>query len=271
MDVSGAVELYVNQRARQLAPIRVTGNYGSEILRANVAFRPGRVDRSLFTPEFGRLLDGAAETYRAEAVGSRLSFIAFKQVPWHHYARFAAEKSQLTPRSPFLDNELVALAYRAPAELVGSAEPILRLITDGNPKLDAVRTDRALRSRTLPILGPLKRNWQEFTAKAEYAFDYGMPGWLTRADRAVKPLHLEKLFLGRHKFYHFRVWYRDQLSTALKQQFENNGQPACYRDGTARRLVRAHTTGAANHTLELHKLLSVQLIERLFTSPPCRS
>ena len=56
MDVSGAVELYVNRFAREIAPIRLTGNYGSEILRSNVAFRPGRLDTSLFTPEFCRLI-----------------------------------------------------------------------------------------------------------------------------------------------------------------------------------------------------------------------
>ena len=120
MDVSGAVELHVNRMAREIAPIRLTGNYGSEILRSNVAFRPGRLNRALFTPEFCQLLDEAEETYRAESVGHRLSFIAFKQVPWHHYSRLAVEQSQLVPRSPFLDNELVALAYRAPPELATS-------------------------------------------------------------------------------------------------------------------------------------------------------
>ena len=202
-------------------------------------------------------MDEAAETYRSEAAGHRLSFIAFKQVPWHHYARFSAEKSQLTPRSPFLDNELVALAYRAPRELVGSAgadSPVnhQRQSTRSIPSA----TDRALRSRAVPILGSLKHNWQEFTAKAEYAYDYGMPPWLARADRALKPLHLEKLFLGRHKFYHFRVWYRDQLSHALRDQFYTFAQPSCYVDGAPQRMIREHTSGGFNHTLELHKLLT---------------
>src|SRR6478736_386731 len=144
MDVSGAVELYVNRKAREIAPVRLTGNYGSEILRSNVAFRPRKLDRSLFTPEFSALIDAAEETYRAESAGHRLSFIAFKQVPWHHYGRFSIEQSQLTPRSPFLDNEVVRLAYRCPAQLATSAGPLLQLISAGNPQLDAVKTDRSL-------------------------------------------------------------------------------------------------------------------------------
>jgi len=269
MDVSGAVELYVNRLAREIAPVRLTGNYGSEILRSNVAFRPGSLDTALFTPEFCRLLGEAAETYRSEAAGHRLSFIAFKQIPWHHYARLAVEKSQLAPRTPFLDNELVALAYQAPLESAGSTAPLLQLITEGNPALGSVGTDRALRRRPLPILTRLATAWQEFTAKAEYAYDYGMPGWLAQADHAVARLHVERLFLGRHKFYHFRVWYRDQLGGYLRASLDSGDSPSCYRDGSVGKIVRGHLSGRSNRTLELHKLLSVQLIEKLLLRSPC--
>jgi asparagine synthase (glutamine-hydrolysing) len=263
MDVSGAVELHVNQKARAIAPVRLTGNYGSEILRSHVAFRPAALDRSLFTPEFGRLLDEAAETYRQEAACHRLSFIAFKQVPWHHYARFAIERSQLTPRSPFLDNELVALAYRAPSELTASPRPLLELIARGNPALATIGTDRALRAKSVPLFSKLASGWQDFTAKAEYAYDYGMPRWLARADHALSRLHLEQLFLGRHKFYHFRLWYRDRLSGFVHANGSAaQAQPFCYRDGAAKQLASEHTSGRANRTLDLHRLLTVQLTER---------
>ena len=271
MDVSGAVELYVNRQAREIAPVRLTGNYGSEILRAHIAFRPGRTDRSLFTPEFNRLLDEAAVTYRAEAACHRLTFIAFKQLPWHHQARFAVEKSQLTPRSPFLDHELVALAYRAPGELGTSPTALLNLIAQGNPRLAAIGTDRALRRRHLPVVSQVAQAWQEFTAKAEYAYDYGMPRWLARADRALTRLHLEKLFLGRHKFYHFRVWYRDQLRAAVRDRALASGPGAaagCYRTGVPRQLVDEHLSGRVNRTRELHQLLSVQAVDRLLLRQP---
>jgi asparagine synthase (glutamine-hydrolysing) len=263
MDVSGAVELYVNRQAREIAPVRLTGNYGSEILRSNVAFRPGRLNRALFTPEFCRLLDEAADTYRSEAATHRLSFIAFKQVPWHHFGRLAVEQSQLIARSPFLDNELVALAYRVPPELAKSPEPLLALIAAGNPALDTVGTDRALRHRGSPIFTRLAQAWQDFTAKAEYAYDYGMPARLTRIDHFCAPLHLDRLFLGRHKFNHFRIWYKERLNEYLEAFAESSSQVFCYRPGASREIVRAHLTGRANHTLDLHKYLAVQLIEQV--------
>ena len=269
MDVSGAVELYVNRQARAIAPVRLTGNYGSEILRSNVAFRPGRPDTALFSPEFCGRLDEAAETYRSEAAGHRLSFIAFKQVPWHHYARLSVEKSQLTPRSPYLNNEVVALAYRAPPELATSAGPLLDLIAAGNPILDTVGTDRALRRRRLPVVTKLATTWQEFTAKAEYACDYGLPAWLTPVDRTLGGLHWDRLFLGRHKFYHFRTWYRHELANHLREcNVEGHNGTACYRDGMVGRMIAGHLSGRSNHTSDLHKLLTVQLIDRLFLHAP---
>jgi asparagine synthase (glutamine-hydrolysing) len=97
--------------------VRLTGNYGSEIVRGNVAFRPRKFTESLLEPEFAQHVRDSDATYNAERDCHPVSFIAFKQVPWHHYSRLAVEQSLLTVRSPFLDNDLVALMYRAPREL----------------------------------------------------------------------------------------------------------------------------------------------------------
>ena len=58
---------------------------------------------------------------------------------------------------------------------------------------------------------------QEFTFKAEYAYDYGMPQWMARLDHAFDSFHFERLFLGRHKFYHFRTWYKNDLSGYVRE------------------------------------------------------
>ena len=106
--------------------------------------------------------------------------------------------------------------------------------------------------------------FQEFTFRAEYAYDYGMPNWLARADGTLKRLHLERLFLGRHKFYHFRLWYRDALAPFLKEVLlDPRTLSRSYVD--RKRLERAvldHTSGRRNHTLDLHKWLSVELMQR---------
>jgi asparagine synthase (glutamine-hydrolysing) len=264
MDITGAVELYVNRLAREIAPVRLTGNYGSEILRQNVAFRPGVFTRRLLDPEFARHVDAAAATYRHERAVHDLTFIAFKQVPWYHFARFSVEESQLTVRSPYLDNALVSLAYRIPPTLVGSPKPALHVVASGSPELARVPTDRGVEISPTPVLSALRATACQLSAKAEYAFDYGMPQWLARLDRWMAPPGLERAFLGRHKFYHFRVWYRDRLARYLKEiLLDPRALSRPYLDGReVRRMVEDHTRGVANHTSEIHRILSLELLQR---------
>lgn len=264
MDVSGAVDLYVNRHARAIAPIRLTGNYGSEVLRGNVAFKPIALRDDVFEPELARSLATAARTYATERRGRRLSFIVFKQVPWHHYGRLAVEESQLSVRSPYLDNDLVALLYRAPDEALADDLASLRLVADGNPALTTVGTDRG-RTWGAPSLASRARRWyQDFTFKAEYAYDYGMPGWLARVDRSLRPLRVERHVLGRHKFAHFRVWYRDRLAPYVKDVLldPRTLRRPYLRGARVEDLVRGHTTGRRNFTLEIHRLLTIELLQR---------
>jgi asparagine synthase (glutamine-hydrolysing) len=264
MDVSGSVELFANRIASGIAPVRLTGNYGSEILRGNVAFKPSAIDEKLLEPAFLELVRNASTTYQSERQCHKVSFIAFKQVPWHHYARLAVEQSQITLRSPYLDNDLVALMYRAPPDLVLSKELSLRLIADGNMELANIPTDRGILYQPIPAITKFQHMYAEFTAKAEYAYDYGMPQWLAGIDHMLAPLHLEKLFLGRHKFYHFRVWYRDRLSQYLKDiLLDSRALTRPYLDGKRlEKILLSHIQGKKNYTVEIHKVLTAELIQR---------
>jgi asparagine synthase (glutamine-hydrolysing) len=264
MDVTGAAELYVNRLARQIAPVRLTGNYGSEILRRHIAFKPRALPSEIFSSDFAPEPPAAARTYSEEAAGNQLSFIAFKQVPWHHFARLAVEQSQLTVRSPFLDNDLVALAFQAPPEAARSLGTSLRLIAEGNPLLGRIPTDRGITYPADRMTNRVHRLVQEFLAKAEYAYDYGMPNWLARIDKGLAPFQFEKLFLGRQKFCHFRSWYRHQLAGYVKEiLLDPRSRSRFYVNGSAlERLVNSHVNGLRNYTMEIHKLLSLQLLHR---------
>lgn len=270
MDVTGAVEVFANRLAREIAPVRLTGNYGSEIVRGNIAFRPDSLDPRLLEPGFAGLVDQAAARYQAEREAHRVSFIAFKQTPWHHYARLSVEQSQINVRSPFLDNDLVQLMYRASPSALLEKNHSLRLIAAGNPALAVLPTDRGLRYPEIPLWSKLHNQLQEFTAKAEYAYDYGMPQKLAAIDYRLRPLQLERLFLGRHKFYHFRLWYRDQLAPYLKDLLldpRTLGRPY-FNPDFIEHMVAAHTAGRENYTREIHRVLTIELIHRQLLERP---
>lgn len=264
LDPTGAADLFVNRIARQKAPVRITGLNGGEVLRRLVMFKPeNRISWEPLTPELKERFNAAAATYSQELRGHRLSFIVFKQAPWHLYARLAIERSQLTVRTPYFDNDLVALAFQAPQEMRG-IEPALRLIAENNPGLKELGTDRASRLQSTFGISQLHHQLQEFTFKAEYAYDYGMPQWLARVDHVLAPLRIEKLFLGRHKFNHFRIWYRDQLSGYLQDiLLDTRARRRSYVNASVlEKTVRAHTSGTENHTVEIHRLLTLELLQR---------
>jgi asparagine synthase (glutamine-hydrolysing) len=264
MDVTGSVELYVNKIAREIAPVRLTGNYGSEILRGNVAFRPSLMHEGLFESEFANRIQATAETYTHEVEGHNLSFIAFKQVPWHHFSRLSLEQSQLTLRSPYLDNDLVKLMYRVPAEFATSKWPSLRLVADGNPALSRIATDRGLVHEPIALLSRARCLYQDFTFKVEYAYDVGMPQWLARLNYVLASFHVERLFLGRHRFYHFGVWYRDELAQYLKDILldTRTRQRPYLRGECLEEIVNGHIRGNRNYTTQIHKVLTLELIQR---------
>ena len=144
--------------------------------------------------------------------------------------------------------------------------PRLRLIAEGNPALEAVGTDRGLAFRSIPAVMHVRHIVQQFTFKAEYAYDYGMPQWLARIDHFLAPLHLESLFLGRHKFHHFRVYYRDALAGYVKEiLLDPRSRGRAYVNGDfLETMVNGHLGGYRNYTTAIHKLLTCELIHRLF-------
>src|SRR5437588_9393060 len=82
MDVTGSIDLYVQGLARQIAPVRLSGVCGGEILRRLVMFKPDPPQEDFFDPELARAFRNAATTYFSELQGHKLSFTAFRQAPW---------------------------------------------------------------------------------------------------------------------------------------------------------------------------------------------
>ena len=85
-------------------------------------------------------------------------------------------------------------------------------------------------------------------------------------DHAFSALHLERLFLGRHKVFHFRLWYRDALAGYIREMlFDPRSLTRPYIGRKQlEEIVQGHLKGDRNHTTEIHKLLTLELVYRLF-------
>jgi asparagine synthase (glutamine-hydrolysing) len=266
VDVSRSPDVYINEKARQIAPVRMTGNYGGELLRRVRTFKPVEPLPGLFCPEMLSHVHKASETFAGLVQGHPVSFAVFKQCPWNHYGILTLEQSQLALRSPFLDNDLVRTVFRAPASALTGNGVSLRLIADGNKNLLRIPTDRGLAGERGRISGAAHRALLELQFKAEYAYDMGMPQWVARTDHAFSGLHLERLFLGRHKVFHFRIWYRDALAGYLREMLlDSRSLSRPYVDRKQlENMVHRHLKGDANYTNEIHQVLTLEILHRLF-------
>ena len=229
-------------------------------------FKPIEPAPGLFRAELLSEVRNAATTYAELRREHPLTFSAFRQSPWYHSGVLALEQTQLKVRSPFLNNEFVRAVFRAPKAAHENGDVRLGLIGDGNTALGRIPSDRGVGGASGPLSRTLSRAILEFLFKAEYAYDYGMPQWVAQVDHMFSALHLERIWLGRHKPFHFRVWYRDQLANYVREMLLDSrslARPYLNPDAV-RKMVNGHLKGNRNYTVEIHRLLTLELIHRVF-------
>ena len=248
-----AYELYLNRLARQIGDIRVTGSYGSEVISSARAFKALSPPPGLLKPELEKSMQCAVDTFRQLCSGHSVSFSVFKQAPWYYANRLAVEQSQLTIRTPFLDNDLVGLMYRAPSGMPRQ-NLSLDLIEHGNPKLRQLPTDTGNAS--------LLRGWfMQALFKADYCYKSGMPQWLERIHSVLGPFQPEKLLIGIHRFAHPRVWIRKELASYIEDMLLDPltlGRPY-FNKHAIEHMVLSHIKGVRNYTDDIERVLSCEL------------
>jgi asparagine synthase (glutamine-hydrolysing) len=266
VEVCGAHEIYLNGLARRIAPIRMTGNCGSEVLRNVHTLKANPPCSELLSAEYLNYVKESERTLAKIKTNCELSFSLFNEIPRSLYGTIAAAQSQVSVRSPFMDNELVALVYKAPGHVRSSNEIILRLIADARPDLGIVRTDRGVGPKSRNPFGLLVRLWHESLFKSEYYYNHGMPHWLAKVNHTLKMSEIERLFLGRHKFEHYRIWFRNELSSYIQDIILDSRtmNRECFNKRFLEKMVSHHTRGDRNYTNEISKTITVELVHRLF-------
>lgn len=265
LDVCGASEVYVNSIARQIAPIRITGNYGGEVSRSVNYIKPTPPDAGLFNPDFFGFLTAAKKEFDNSQQCHNLSYAIFKMIPWLLYGRLIAAQSQLTVRTPYMDNGLVGLMYRAPEDVMRSKALFLRMIDNGKFNLGEIMTDRGDAGNSNFISSKSARLYFEILFKLEYYYSTGMPHWLTWIDHVARPFSLEAQILGRHKIDNYRVWFRDELASYVQEVLLD--QRTLHRpylnSKYVEKIVKDHISGKYNYVKEVNAVLTTELIQRL--------
>jgi len=262
--VTGAHEIYMSRLARQLAPIRLTGNFGSEVLRGVSTFKPVPLRNGLFDSELRRRMDISA---RRMAGWRRhdTTFAAFCEVPWNLFGNLAAGRSQIGFRTPYLANEIVMLAYRAPLSLRHSHHNAIHFVNENHPILGAIPTDKGYLGNSNGLIRGLRRGFAELTFKLDYVYNEGLPNSLSRFDWLVKFFMSTLGGIGLHKHLHYRSWFKRELAVYLWDVVSDSRTQSMplWNGGSLARLVREHTSGRKNFVREIDTILTLEAVDRL--------
>lgn len=266
VDVSNAHDLYLNRMGRKLAPIRITGKFGSEVIRDHTMFNASRYNGGLFQGDLRPFIHRAVETLTTVKKGHPVSVAVFKDFPWREYSKITIEDSQSTFRSPYLDNDLVGLMYRAPSRVRSSNWPQRRIIRECNPQLSTLISDRGYGEQTNPFVAKVIELSYKTLFKFDYAYFFALPHWLTRVDSALLAMNGGKPVLGQsQKFEFYRGWYHRHVANYVKDILldSRTTQRPYYDKKYLEMMVQTHTKGTHNFTDEITKALSLELTHRL--------
>lgn len=265
VDIASAHDMFFNKVARRIAPIRITGKFGSEVVRDHTMFNAGGYDGDLFIPEVKSLINQGNSTLGQVKKGHQLSVALFKDFPWREYNKIVIEQSQSIFRSPYMDNDLAELMYQAPIGVRSSNHPQRNIIQKNNPKLSAIISDRGYGEQANPVVAKVIELYYYAIFKIDYTYLYAMPHWLTQLDTWFMNLNGGRQFLGLQKFEYYRIWYRRELARYVKEiLLDSRTMSRPYFDRKVlERMVQAHTKGSHNYSNELTKAISLELIQRL--------
>jgi asparagine synthase (glutamine-hydrolysing) len=268
--VLGAHEIYFHRQARALATLRLTGNYGSEICRAISTFKPLGLAPALFQEDFLPAVSAAGAQLAAEKKHPD-TFAAFHEVPLNLFGNLAAGRSQISFRTPYLDNELVALCYQCPASLKKSSLPAMRLVKACSPALDRIPTDRGyISDRSDPGIFA-RRVFAELTFKLDYCSNAGLPRPFGPLDSLFKPVVRTLGIAGLHKFLKYSTWFRGELAPYLKAQTAaaQKREHGLWNAAGLEQMARRHLAGEKDYPSEINAVLTLESLERqLFAELP---
>jgi asparagine synthase (glutamine-hydrolysing) len=262
--LTGAHEIYLNEQARQLATVRLTGNYGSEVLRGVSTFKPISLAPDLLHSEFDRAFSAKSKTvsYTPE---HPVTFGAFREIPLNLFGSLAAARSQVTVRTPFLDNRIVALAYQAPENLRRSSLPAMNLIKENAPALYRIPTDMGEMGETGGVAARLRRFVSKITFKLDWLNNEGLPSSLSPLDPMFQRVASSFKIVGLHKYLHYRSWFREELSGHVRGMLSQKRvrESPFWNSRFVEQMSREHMEGRRNYVREINAVLTLEAVERL--------
>lgn len=262
--IFGSHEVYFNRLVRELAPIRLTGKYGSEIVQQVFILLRRPIDLNILSNEFLALRSDTP------SYGDLRSIIQGLRWLWPA-GLSAAERSQLVVRTPYSDRDLVEFLIKAPPGILAGPKLHKLLITKNDPTLASVPCDKGGYIKTdcffLNAKLSLISSIFKFLATLDRAYLHpDVPHIFTRLDPFMGWTRLERTFLGYCNLVSYRRWIKNELRDFTEAMLLDKltlSRPY-FNPNFIKKMVSDHFSNRANYTREIEKLISFEIWHRLF-------
>lgn len=227
-------------------------------------FKPLRLSSRLVNPDLGQSLSSFAQEWKRNSQHP-VTFAAFREIPEKRFGTPAASRSQLSFRTPYLDNEIVALAYQIPESLRESPLPALRLVKDNSRVLSHIPTDMGEMGKAYGLAAASRRILSKAACKLDYLHNEGFPHWLSPFDHLLGRVDSGARLFGRHKFLHYRSWFQRELAAYVDGMLKDTRtrRSPFWNPDFLEDLAREHVNGRKNYVLEIDAVLTLEAVERL--------
>ena len=265
MGITGSHDLYLNSYAKEIAPIRLTGKFGSEVIRGVSTFKNKNIDHRIFSEKFSTLVENSRINLKDLSHDEMLTFTLFTDIPLNEYGRLKTEQSQIIFRSPYLDNELIKLMYRAPEDIRLASPFMLDLIRAYSPDILKIRTDMGYGGDSNPLFSKIISIYRKILFKLEWYFNEGMPDNLSKVNEIAKFLRLDSRFVGTNKIEDYRKWYRNELNNYISEIIldERTLNRDYWDKDYISEIPERHKRGERNLLTEINQIVNVELIHRV--------
>jgi asparagine synthase (glutamine-hydrolysing) len=271
-DATDIDELYLSNLVRNIATIKLTGKFGSQVLgRVRRALRNRLPDMQLINPAFRDYVVSASEALKPSINERDLSFVLFKEIPWYWARSTVAEMSQLMVRSPYLDNDFISLIYRAQNHSFNGSKFEINSIANNNRRLLDIRTNLGFGGKIPSIISKTIETAYKIRANTDKALNwdilpYSLHHFVNTIDtRILSPLHINRLILGFEYFRHYNKWFRHELASYLSNILldERTLERIYWNSDILSRMVKDHISGRGRYLSEIRKVLTIEMIHRV--------
>jgi asparagine synthase (glutamine-hydrolysing) len=261
----GTHEAYFNMQARRLALVRITGVFGGEIFREVSFYKPMHFNRELLHSDWRDLCQNAEVDHTSDKLHPVTAAIT-GEIPDRRFGVIAAGRSQTVFRTPYLDNELVTLAYRTPPALRGSPEPVIAAIRNNSEQLSRIPTDLGFLGKDNSIGSAPRRMFERATFKLDYFYSEGLPSSLRRFNPLLDLFEVGDAFFGRHKFLQYRRWFQRDLARFVNEKIREvaSHESELWNSAYLRGMLTADAKRKVSYSREINTILTLEAIDRLF-------